>query len=320
MATTSVAIAQQSSFINQILHGDCIDMMRQMSANSVDFILTDPPYLVNYRDRDGRSIQNDADEAWLKPAMAEAYRVLKQNRVAVMFYGWTKVDAFFEAWRSAGFQPVGHIVFRKSYSSKSRFLRYQHEQAFLLAKGRPPLPKQPLGDVMDMPYSGNKLHPTQKPIAALVPLIRSFTLPGESVLDPFAGSGSTCAAALLTGRKYIGMEMDEKYYTEASDRLTRVHQRVAQRRSSGSGIPTRVWCYSRARHASRRAVALSRDDRGLDPRHAREFFAGHGGNAHLCASTAREAHMLSVPNLCRTRHHLCLSIIDVDEMTGMKRQ
>jgi site-specific DNA-methyltransferase (adenine-specific) len=71
--------------------------------------------------------------------MAEAYRVLKQDRVAVMFYEWTKVDAFFDAWRSAGFQPVGHLVFRKTYSSKSRFLRYQHEQAYLLAKGRPPL-------------------------------------------------------------------------------------------------------------------------------------------------------------------------------------
>ena len=108
--------------------------------------------------------------------------------------------------------------FRKSYSSKSRFLRYQHEQAFLLAKGRPPLPKQPLGDVMEMPYSGNKLHPTQKPIPALVPLIRSFTLQGETVLDPFAGSGSTCAAALLTGRKYIGVEMDDNYYQQASRR------------------------------------------------------------------------------------------------------
>jgi hypothetical protein len=82
--------------------------------------------------------------------MAEAYRVLKQDRVAVMFYGWTKVDAFFDAWRCAGFQPVGHIVFRKSYSSKSRFLQYQHEQAYPLAKGRPPLPKRPLSDVMDM--------------------------------------------------------------------------------------------------------------------------------------------------------------------------
>ncbi len=230
MATTSIYPEQQSNFTNQIHHGDCIEIMQQMPANSIDFILTDPPYLVNYRDRTGRSIQNDVDESWLKPSMTQAYRVLKQDRVAVMFYGWTKIDAFFEAWRSAGFQPVGHIVFKKTYSSKSRFLRYQHEQAFLLAKGRPPLPKQPLGDVMDMPYSGNKLHPMQKPVTALAQLIRSFTLPGEVVLDAFCGSGSTCVAALLTGRKYIGMEMDDAYYQLANERLTRVHQRVAARR------------------------------------------------------------------------------------------
>jgi DNA modification methylase len=240
MATTTVATAQQSSFTNQIFHGDCIEVMQQMPTNSVDFILTDPPYLVNYRGRDGRTIQNDADASWLKPAMREAYRVLKQDRVAIMFYGWTKVDVFFDAWKDAGFRPVGHLVFRKSYSSKSRFLSYQHEQAYLLAKGRPPLPKQPLGDVMDMPYSGNKLHPTQKPVQALAQLIRSFSLPGENVLDPFAGSGSTCAASLLTNRKYTGVEMDDVYFKHASERLQRVHQRVAARRSSGSGIPTRV--------------------------------------------------------------------------------
>jgi DNA modification methylase len=240
MATTSAATAQQNSFTNQIYHGDCVEVMRQMPADCVDFILTDPPYLVNYRDRTGRTIQNDIDESWLKPAMAEAYRVLKQDRVAIMFYGWTKIDSFFEAWRGAGFRPIGHIVFRKSYSSKSRFLRYQHEQAFLLAKGRPPLPKQPLGDVMDMPYSGNKLHPTQKPIPALVPLIRSFTLQGETILDPFAGSGSTCAAAALTGRKYIGMEIDDVCFQHATDRLNRVHRRIAAKRFSGVGIPMRV--------------------------------------------------------------------------------
>jgi DNA modification methylase len=53
MATTTVATAQQSSFTNKILHGDCIEVMQQMPSNSVDFILTDPPYLVNYRDRSG---------------------------------------------------------------------------------------------------------------------------------------------------------------------------------------------------------------------------------------------------------------------------
>jgi DNA modification methylase len=232
MATTNVMSLQQSNLTNQIVHGDCITVMQQMPNDCVDFVLTDPPYLVNYRDRSGRTIQNDVDEKWLKPSMAEAYRVLKQDRVAVMFYGWTKIDVFFDAWRCAGFQPVGHIVFRKSYSSKSRFLRYQHEQAFLLAKGRPPLPKQPIGDVMDMPYSGNKLHPTQKPIPTLVSLIRSFSLRGETVLDPFAGSRSTCAAALLTGRRYTGIEMDNTYFHLASERLQRVQERVACKRPS----------------------------------------------------------------------------------------
>ena len=77
---------QQKLPVNTILHGNCIETMRELPANSVDFILTDPPYLVNYRDRDGRTIQNDANAGWLKPAMREAYRVLKMNRVAIMFY------------------------------------------------------------------------------------------------------------------------------------------------------------------------------------------------------------------------------------------
>lgn len=217
---------------NTILQGDCISVMQSLPTNSVDFILTDPPYLVNYRDRDGRSIQNDANDAWLKPAMAEAYRILKQDRVAVMFYGWTKVDAFFAAWKEAGFRPVGHLVFRKTYSSKSRFFRYQHEQAYLLAKGRPALPKQPLADVLEMPYSGNKLHPTQKPVSALAPLVRSFSSPGELVFDPFAGSGSSCAAALLTGRRYLGIEMDEAYFKHAISRMDRVKKRISKRRFS----------------------------------------------------------------------------------------
>jgi len=116
MANTNVIAPLQNSFINRIVHGDCIEVMRQMPSNSVDFILTDPPYLVNYRDRTGRTIQNDANADWLKPAMAEAFRVLKQNRLMLCFYGWTKVDQFFAAWLDAGFQPVGHLVFQKAYS------------------------------------------------------------------------------------------------------------------------------------------------------------------------------------------------------------
>jgi DNA modification methylase len=50
--------------------------------------------------------------------MKEAYRLLKQDRLAAMFYGWSAVDKFFAAWRAAGFYPVGHVAFRKDYASK----------------------------------------------------------------------------------------------------------------------------------------------------------------------------------------------------------
>jgi hypothetical protein len=64
-------------------------------------------------------------------------------------------DEFFHTWRSAGFRIVGHLVFRKQYASKSRFFKYQHEQTYLLAKGNPALPEDPITNVLDMPYSGN---------------------------------------------------------------------------------------------------------------------------------------------------------------------
>jgi DNA modification methylase len=213
--------------VNTVIHGDCVTVMRNLPSNSIDFILTDPPYLVNFRDRNGRTLPNDVNANWLKPAMAEAYRVLKQNRLMCCFYGWPRADEFLEAWRSAGFRPVGHVVFRKSYTTRVHFLKYQHEQAYLLAKGRPPLPENPLPDVQCLRYTGNKLHPTQKAVTSLAPLVRTYSLPGDLVLDAFCGSASICAAALLTGRKYIGVEMDPAYHAIAAARMQRIQERIA---------------------------------------------------------------------------------------------
>jgi DNA modification methylase len=210
---------QTSDPTNTVLHGDCIQVMRNLSAKSIDFILTDPPYLVSYQDRAGRSIQNDNQSTWLKPAFAECYRVLRQDSLMIAFYGWTQVDKFVAAWREAGFRIIGHLVFRKSYASKARFLKYQHEQAYLLTKGNPAFPRQPISDVIDMPYSGNKLHPMQKPVAALKTLIEAFTQTRELVFDPFCGSGSTLLAARILKRRYLGIELHEQYHAAALKRL-----------------------------------------------------------------------------------------------------
>jgi site-specific DNA-methyltransferase (adenine-specific) len=213
---------------NVIFNGDCIDVMRSFDRASVDFILTDPPYVTNFRDRQGRTVANDDNGRWLRPAFNQMHRVLKDGGFCVSFYGWNKVDLFMDAWKAAGFRIVGHLVFRKRYASSTRFLRYQHEQAYLLAKGNPTLPAQPIPDVLDFPYTGNRLHPTQKPVEALTPLIEAFTKPGDLVLDPFSGSGSTLAAAQQTGRNWAGIELDNAHYHTARQRLAELQRhRVA---------------------------------------------------------------------------------------------
>jgi len=105
------------------------------------------------------------------------------------------------------------------YASATRFLRYQHEQAYLLAKGTPRRPERPISDVLEMRYTGNAMHPTQKPVSALLPLIESFSAEGDLVLDPFCGSGSTLVAAHRLGRRFIGIELDPTYHELATRRI-----------------------------------------------------------------------------------------------------
>ncbi|MGR9168622.1 DNA methyltransferase [Rhizobium sp. KDH_Rht_773_N] len=204
---------------NNVIHGDCVQVMAGMPGESVDFVLTDPPYICGYRDRQGRTIVNDTHSDWLEPAFREVYRLMKPDTLCFSFYGWTAADAFLAAWRAAGFRPVGHMVFCKNYPSRTGLFRAMHESAYVLAKGRPELPATPLSDVAGWVYTGNKLHPTQKPVEVLEPLIRTYCPAGGLVLDPFCGSGSTLVAAESCGRHYVGIELEREHAAQARDRL-----------------------------------------------------------------------------------------------------
>ena len=210
-------------FVNRIITGDCVEVMQEMPAGSIDFIATDPPYMVNYRTSDGRGYANDNpnDTSWLGPTYRELYRVLKPNRFCVSFYGFTKAEAFLRAWREAGFELIGHLIWVKSYASNEKFVRYFHAQAYLLAKGRPRKPRIRLPDVLDWQYTGNELHPAQNPVMAILPLVMAFSEKGDIVLDPFSGSGTTAVAAKQLGRRYIGIELDPEYAVKAQERLRR---------------------------------------------------------------------------------------------------
>jgi adenine-specific DNA-methyltransferase len=206
-------------FVNRIIAGDCVKLMQEMPTGSIDFIATDPPYLVNYTSRDGRSVANDDRDEWLMPAFGEMYRVLKYNSFLVCFYGWNRLDRFFAAWKQAGFHPVGHLVYVKPYHSNGGYVRYSHEEAYLLAKGVPDTPPILLRDVLEWQYTGNTLHPTQKPVLAMLPLIMAFSRVRDIVLDPFCGSGTTAVAAKQLGRRYMGIEIDPSIAAQADERV-----------------------------------------------------------------------------------------------------
>jgi adenine-specific DNA-methyltransferase len=208
------------SFVNRVLHGDCRQVLRSMPTECIDLVVADPPYLVRFKTLDGRrAYPNDDDPWWLEPTFREIYRVLKQHRFCVCFYGWSRAHYFLQAWRAVGFYPISHLVFIKRYDSRVGFTRARHDAAFLLAKGRPARPRNPICDVLPWTWEGNSLHPAQKPVSVLRPLIQSFSEQGDIVLDPFAGSGSTGIAARREGRRFVLIEKVLRYYRVAERRI-----------------------------------------------------------------------------------------------------
>lgn len=157
----------------------------------------------------------------------------------VSFYGWNRVDRFMAAWKMRDSallvtwsSPKLHIEGRIcGLSPRMR-----------LHPGKRPSTSatNPLPDVLGWKYSGNRHHPTEKPVTSLQPLIESFTHPNAIVLDPFAGSGSTCVAALQSGRRYIGIELLEQYHRAGQQRLAAVQRAMQQGPRMMTGLCRRL--------------------------------------------------------------------------------
>jgi adenine-specific DNA-methyltransferase len=227
------------SFTNQVIHGECVNVMQSLPSESIDLAVTDPPYLVRYKPRDGRRCANDHTGDWLRPAFRELYRVLKPDTLCISFYGWPWIDVFMAAWRESGFRPVSHLVWLKRHSSSDGYTSSYHEVGYLLAKGRPQRPVIPPGDVLPWEYTGNALHPNQKPVIAITPLIEVYSKPGDIVIDPFAGSGTTGVAAEECNRRFILIETVSSLCQAASRRLL-AHRPIHAGKTMSSMPPARA--------------------------------------------------------------------------------
>jgi len=206
-----------------LYHGDSREILPQLEAETFDLVLTDPPYLVSYSGRWGSEyepIEGDSDSSWVVPMYAEIHRLLKPDSLCLSFYGWPHADTFLGAWKRVGFRPVSVFVLVKDRFGLGYYTRAQHEQAYLLAKGKPKKPDLAISDVLGWDVATPLLHPNQKPLPAISRLLGTFSDANTFVLDPFSGSGTTLLAAQRFGINAIGIEIEERFCDIAATRLS----------------------------------------------------------------------------------------------------
>jgi len=214
---------------SQLLRGDCRQLLTRLPDDSVDCIITDPPFGISYKSRSQSlpktTLANDGPEAYalLDEVLAMAWCKLKFNSHVYIFTNWQ------------AFAPMAAIV-RKYFTLKNVLVwvknnrtrgdlkgnyGYQHELVLYAHKGRRHLSGKRDGNVLRFAkvYSNRMVHPTEKPVALLEYLITKSTAEGELVLDMFMGSGSTCVAAKRLQRRYIGMELDRVWFEVAQTRV-----------------------------------------------------------------------------------------------------
>ena len=211
---------------------DCLNIMKQIENESIDLIVTDPPYLIKYKtnrrknkDHDFCSeILNDDNEQLIIDYIRECYRILKNNTAMYMFCNCDKVDFFKQELENAGFKIKNMIIWVKNNWTagdlKAQFGK-QYEIIYLVNKGRKCFNGKRITDVwMFDKISGKKqLHQNQKPVDLLKQCILKHSDENDIIFDGFMGSGSTGVACIETCRKFIGVELDKKYFEIAKERI-----------------------------------------------------------------------------------------------------
>jgi len=157
----------------------------------------------------------------LRSVMVECERIMKEGASALVFTDWRMIVALAPALESTGLQFRNIIVWDKGNPGLGNGFRPQHEIILHYVKGKGNYHSQSVGNVIRSKrmHSTARLHQTQKPVELLAKLIEVVSKKGDTILDPFFGSGSTGEAAIKLGRSIIGIEKSEVYHNIATQRI-----------------------------------------------------------------------------------------------------
>lgn len=248
--------------VNTILAGDCIEAMRGLPEGSIDLIFADPPYNLQLKGALHRPDNSHVDavteswdafdsfatyDAFTRAWLSEARRLLKPNGAIWVIGSYHNIFRVGTALQDSGFWVLNDVVWRKSnpmpnfrgkrftnahetmiWASRSEGAKYTFNYEALKALNEGVQMRSdwvlPIctGNERLKDAEGAKAHPTQKPESLLHRVLVGTTNPGDTVLDPFFGTGTTGAVAKMLGRKYIGIEREASYRTVAERRLASV--------------------------------------------------------------------------------------------------
>jgi len=223
----------------QLHLGDCLEVLPTLDAGSVDAVITDPPYASGARRDAQRQVRgamlrslDDADwfshdamtswgYAWfLRGVLNQLRPKLKAGSHLYVFSDWRQTPNVYAMLESCGYRVNHCLVWAKTHFGMGSYWRNQHEHIIFASAGQPRgMLNRGMGSVLTAKAvsSASRVHPTEKPAELLQRIIAA--IPGDTILDPFMGSGTTGVACVKTGRNFIGIEIDPDYYAIAEKRI-----------------------------------------------------------------------------------------------------
>jgi site-specific DNA-methyltransferase (adenine-specific) len=223
---------------NELYNGDSIKLLNRINDNSVDLIVTDPPYKTTSRGCAGNSggmLQKDINkkgqvfddnnltiEDWIH----QLYRVLKPTGHCYIMTNHKNLYKYLKSTREAGFKFIKNIIWDKGNKIMGQYYMSQYEYILFLRKGAGKMINNcSTPDILSISNkkhkfdNGGNWHDTEKPVDLMNILIKNSSQEGDVVLDPFMGVGAVPLSATKNNRKYIGIEINNGYYEIAKKRL-----------------------------------------------------------------------------------------------------
>lgn len=219
--------------LNRIYNEDCLEGIGRIPTGSIQTVICDPPYFcgMTHNGRKGTFGDLNVSKPFFSTLFREIARVLTGTGCVYWFCDW-RTEGFYFPLLTLHVPVMNVLVWYKG-AGPGNFYTSEHEMVIFATKNTQFRCKGARNVLRGIPAfcsgakrtNGEMVHPTQKPVELIARLITDSTAEGDTVLDCFMGSGTTAVAALRTGRRFVGFEIDENYHAIA---LRRIEQERAQ--------------------------------------------------------------------------------------------